>query len=211
LIFNVDPVLDKLETKLKSRGAHSSVSLSGRRSPDRADDAPTTAASAVCRPQFHRHAAAFHAHVRRPRARLFDLRAQRRRIPFSVLLFVLPIALPCPPRTATWTGHFDLPLRLPSPQRAPPMLIAAPRPLSRHPPLLLRPAAGGVPPPARATEDGPYLVSSSIYRFSLRFTVATTPFDPPPPPHPSSFHRSTGMSSELPPRLCFARPDTLHR
>jgi hypothetical protein len=31
------------------------------------------------------------------------------------------------------------------------------------------------------------------------------------PPHPSSLHRSTGRSSEPPPCLCSACPDTLHR
>jgi hypothetical protein len=31
------------------------------------------------------------------------------------------------------------------------------------------------------------------------------------PPHPSSLRRSTGRSSEPPPHLCSARPDTLHR
>jgi hypothetical protein len=44
-------------------------------------------------------------------------------------------------------------------------------------------------------------VSSSIRRFSLRFTAAASPSYP---PHPSSLRRSTGRSSEPPPRPCSA-------
>jgi hypothetical protein len=163
---------------LKARGAHSSISLSGRRRPDRTDDAPTAAAAEVCHPQFHNRATAFRAHVRRPCSRLFHLRAQRRRLPFLVLLFVLPIALPYPLSTTTWTGRSNLPPRPHSLQQPPPKLIVAPRPPSRRPSLLLRPAVGGVLPPTHAAVDGPYLMSSSIRRFSLRFTVAASPFHP---------------------------------
>jgi hypothetical protein len=51
-------------------------------------------------------------------------------------------------------------------------------------------------------------VSSSIRRFSLRFTTAAAPFYP---PHPSSLRKSTGRSSKPPLCLYSARPDTLHR
>jgi hypothetical protein len=51
-------------------------------------------------------------------------------------------------------------------------------------------------------------VRSSIRRFSLRFTVAAAPSYP---LHPSSLHRSTRRSSEPPPSLCSARPNTLHQ
>jgi hypothetical protein len=43
---------------------------------------------------------------------------------------------------------------------------------------------------------------SSIHR--VHSTLLT------PPPHPSSLRRSTGRSSEPPPCLCSARPDTIH-
>jgi hypothetical protein len=96
--------------------------------------------------------------------------------PFVFSFSCFPLPHPCPMSTAVRTGRSKLPLRPPSPQRPPPKLTVAPRPLSRCPPLPLRPAAGGVPPLARAALDDPYLVSSSIRRFSLRFTVATSSF-----------------------------------
>jgi hypothetical protein len=94
--------------------------------------------------------------------------------PFAFSSSCFPSLHPYPPSTTAQIGRSDLPPRPPSPQGPPPKLTIAPRPLSRRPPLLLRPAAGVVPPLTRATVDGPYLVSSSIHRFSLRFTATTT-------------------------------------
>jgi hypothetical protein len=128
--------------------------------------------------------------------------------PFVFSSSCFPMPHPCPPSTATWTGRSGLPPRLRSLQRPLPKLIVAPRPLSRCPPLPLRPTAGGDPLPARAAADSRYLVRSCIHRFSLQFSAVTAPFFT---PHPSSLRWSTGRSSELPPRLCSALPNILHR
>jgi hypothetical protein len=85
---------------------------------------------------------------------------------------------PCPPSTAAWTGRSGFHPRLPSPQWPPPKLAVAPWSLSRYALLPLRPATTGVPPPARAAVDVPYLVSSSICRFPL--PRPQHPFSPSP-------------------------------
>jgi hypothetical protein len=138
------------------------------------------------------HATVFHAHVHRPHARLYHLRAQRRMLPFRVLLFMLPIALPCPPSTTVRTGRFDLPLRLPWPQWPLPELTASPRPPSRRPPPLLWPAAGGPPPPC----------ASPSWSFSG---------EPPPSPVTKSAPTSPAISlthGPTSPRRCSPEPAT---
>jgi hypothetical protein len=86
----------------------------------------------------------FRDHVRRPRACLNYLRAQCQMLPFHVLLFMLPIALPYPPSAATRTGCSDLP--------------------SRHPPSLLWPATSGPHPTRVCHRREASLVSLLLHR-----------------------------------------------